>query len=220
MKRKQLTSATADWQLKPEMVSSFINAIGEAGHTRRSLTQAVWGNDYALRQRLKGTARFTDDEVQLFMLEIELEKKDVAKLFIPLTRAARLFVKGVEVEQKPVAPPPPPKNPNVTVTRIANGYQATFTGPDGKVHMAYGATEVDARVAMDKRTKDLKAKQEPPKEPPREESKGDRLSVTISGDEAMVLLNQLMIDFRNKAVNEKDKPVIQSIFLRLSTQII
>lgn len=56
--------------------------------------------------------------------------------------------------------------------------------------------------------------------PKQETVPDDKAGINISGDEAMVLLNQLMLDLRNGAVNENDKPVLKSIYMRLAVQII
>lgn len=212
---KHVTRRNADWEIKREKKGDLLDEIGKAGFTQYGFTKAIWGNMHTLKNRLKGGSVFTHKEMDLMVKTLGLTYWDATEIFSPLSELAD---KVVESLKKPTPPPPPPR-PGTILSRISNGYQATFTGPDGKTHFAYGQTEGDARAAMEKRLKQLTAKEEGAKEEPPKE-KGDRLSVTISGDEAMVLLNQLMIDFRNKAVNEKDKPVIQSIFLRLSTQII
>ena len=56
--------------------------------------------------------------------------------------------------------------------------------------------------------------------PKQEKVPDDKAGINISGDEAMVLLNQLMLDLRNGAVNESDKPVLKSIYMRIAVQII
>ena len=100
----------------------------------------------------------------------------------------------------------------IEVKRISNGYEAQFTGIDGKLHSAYGKTELEARKKAEERMASITAKQE--KVP------DDKAGINISGDEAMVLLNQLMLDLRNGAVSEADKPILKSIYMRLAVQII
>lgn len=101
----------------------------------------------------------------------------------------------------------------IEVKRISNGYEAQFTGADGKIHSGYGKTELEARSKAEERMKSI-TRPEEPKVP------DDKAGINISGDEAMVLLNQLMLDLRNGAVNENDKPVLKSIYMRLAVQII
>ncbi len=100
----------------------------------------------------------------------------------------------------------------IEVKRISNGYEAQFTGVDGKVHSAYGKTELETRKNAEERMASI-AK-------PEETLPDDKASINISGDEAMVLLNQLMIDLRSGAVSEADKPILKSIYMRLAVQII
>lgn len=101
----------------------------------------------------------------------------------------------------------------IEVKRISNGYEAQFTGIDGKLHSAYGKTELEARKKAEERMASITAKQE-------ETLPDDKAGINISGDEAMVLLNQLMIDLRSGAVSEADKPILKSIYMRLAVQII
>lgn len=101
----------------------------------------------------------------------------------------------------------------IEVKRISNGYEAQFTGIDGKLHSAYGKTELEARKKAEERMASITAKQE-------ETLPDDKAGINISGDEAMVLLNQLMLDLRNGAVSEVDKPILKSIYMRLAVQII
>ena len=100
----------------------------------------------------------------------------------------------------------------IEVKRISNGYEAQFTGVDGKLHSAYGKTELETRKKAEERMASITVKQE--KVP------DDKAGINISGDEAMVLLNQLMLDLRNGAVSEADKPILKSIYMRLAVQII
>lgn len=100
----------------------------------------------------------------------------------------------------------------IEVKRISNGYEAQFTGIDGKLHSAYGKTELEARKKAEERMASITVKQE--KVP------DDKAGINISGDEAMVLLNQLMLDLRNGAVSGADKPILKSIYMRLAVQII
>lgn len=101
----------------------------------------------------------------------------------------------------------------IEVKRISNGYEAQFTGVDGKIHSGYGKTESEARNKAEERMKSITC-------PKQETVPGDKAGINISGDEAMVLLNQLMLDLRNGAVSESDKPVLKSIYMRLAVQII
>lgn len=101
----------------------------------------------------------------------------------------------------------------IEVKRISNGYEAQFTGVDGKLHSAYGKTELETRKKAEERMASITAKQE-------ETLPDDKAGINISGDEAMVLLNQLMLDLRNGAVSEVDKPILKSIYMRLAVQII
>lgn len=101
----------------------------------------------------------------------------------------------------------------IEVKRISNGYEAQFTGVDGKIHGGYGKTELEARSKAEERMKSITRPEEP-------KAPDDKAGINISGDEAMVLLNQLMLDLRNGAVSESDKPVLKSIYMRLAVQII
>lgn len=101
----------------------------------------------------------------------------------------------------------------IEVKRISNGYEAQFTGIDGKLHSAYGKTEMETRKKAEERMKSITCPEEP-------KAPDDKAGINISGDEAMVLLNQLMLDLRNGAVSESDKPVLKSIYMRLAVQII
>lgn len=102
----------------------------------------------------------------------------------------------------------------IEVKRISNGYEAQFTGIDGKLHSAYGKTELETRKKAEERMASITC-------PKQEETlPDDKAGINISGDEAMVLLNQLMLDLRNGAVSEADKPILKSIYMRLAVQII
>ena len=101
----------------------------------------------------------------------------------------------------------------IEVKRISNGYEAQFTGIDGKLHSAYGKTELEARKKAEERMESITC-------PKQEKVPDDKAGINISGDEAMVLLNQLMLDLRNGAVSEADKPILKSIYMRLAVQII
>lgn len=101
----------------------------------------------------------------------------------------------------------------IEVKRISNGYEAQFTGIDGKLHSAYGKTELEARKKAEERMASITC-------PKKEKVPDDKAGINISGDEAMVLLNQLMLDLRNGAVSEADKPILKSIYMRLAAQII
>lgn len=100
----------------------------------------------------------------------------------------------------------------IEVKRISNGYEAQFTGVDGKLHSAYGKTELETRKKVEERMASITVKQG--------NVPDDKAGINISGDEAMVLLNQLMLDLRNGAVSEADKPILKSIYMRLAVQII
>lgn len=216
---KQVTKNTADWQLKPGKQDELLTEMAKAGISRYKMSMLIWGRKQMFRARLMGNGYFSHDEVQIIAESMELTYWEIGEMFKPISKMAAKILEAAKTTSKP-KPKKQETEQCTTVLRISNGYQINFVGPDGKAHSAYGPTELDARVAMAKRIKQLREAEkpkEPEAEPPKE---GDRLSVTISGDEAMVLLNQLMNDFRHNAVNEEDKPVIQSIFLRLSTQII
>ena len=101
----------------------------------------------------------------------------------------------------------------IDVKRISNGYEAQFTGIDGKLHSAYGKTELEARKKAEERMASITCQKQ-------EKVPDDKAGINISGDEAMVLLNQLMLDLRNGAVSEADKPILKSIYMRLAVQII
>ena len=101
----------------------------------------------------------------------------------------------------------------IDVKRISNGYEAQFTGIDGKLHSAYGKTELEARKKAEERMASITVKQE-------ETLPDDKAVINISGDEAMVLLNQLILDFRNGAVSEANKSILKSIYMRIAVQII
>lgn len=101
----------------------------------------------------------------------------------------------------------------IEVKRISNGYEAQFTGIDGKLHSAYGKTELEARKKAEERMASITVKQE-------ETLPDDKAVINISGDEAMVLLNQLILDFRNGAVSEANKSILKSIYMRIAVQII
>lgn len=101
----------------------------------------------------------------------------------------------------------------IEVKRISNGYEAQFTGVDGKLHSAYGKTELETRKKAEERMASITC-------PKQEKVPDDKVGINISGDEAMVLLNQLMLDLRNGAVSEVDKPILKSIYMRLTVQII
>lgn len=101
----------------------------------------------------------------------------------------------------------------IEVKRISKGYEAQFTGIDGKLHSAYGKTELEARKKAEERMASITVKQE-------ETLPDDKAVINISGDEAMVLLNQLILDFRNGAVSEANKSILKSIYMRIAVQII
>lgn len=205
-----VTKGNADWQFigdKDEIYDLF----HKKGSSANGVSRIVWSGDQGRLLRRLRRMYFSAAEVSAIADTASMTVYEVERFFKPLTKKARSYLVKPKAEPK-VEPP----KPTMGVKRISNGYQCTFMA-GGQIHEAYGDTEISAKLAAEKRRKEIEAK---PEEAPPKEKKGDRLSVTISGDEAMVLLNQLMIDFRHNAVIEEDKPVIQSIFLRLSTQII
>lgn len=119
----------------------------------------------------------------------------------------KLFKCGSRVTAKSVTPTA------IEVKRISNGYEAQFVGADGKIHSAYGKTELETRKKAEERMASITC-------PKQEKVPDDKAGINISGDEAMVLLNQLMLDLRNGAVSEVDKPILKSIYMRLAVQII
>lgn len=100
----------------------------------------------------------------------------------------------------------------IEIKRISTGYEAQFTGIDGKLHSAYGKTELETRKKAEERMASIVKSEETLPD--------DKVGINISGDEAMVLLNQLMIELRNGAVSEVDKPILKSIYMRLAVQIV
>ena len=73
--------------------------------------------------------------------------------------------------------------------------------------------ELEARKKAEERMASITVKQE-------ETLPDDKAVINISGDEAMVLLNQLILDFRNGAVSEANKSILKSIYMRIAVQII
>ena len=118
---------------------------------------------------------------------------------------------GDHVKKKKAAPV---RKSAIEVRRISNGYEAQFTGADGKIHSAYGKTELETRQKAEERRDSITCPAPEPAVP------DDKVGINISGDEAMVLLDQLMLDLRNGAVSEADKPILKSIYMRLAVQII
>lgn len=49
----------------------------------------------------------------------------------------------------------------IEVKRISNGYEAQFTGVDGKIHSGYGKTELEARSKAEERMKSITRPEEP-----------------------------------------------------------
>lgn len=144
---------------------------------------------------------FSDKEVKMLLDAFpEISKT----LFKPYKYGDHVTAKSVAPAASKVA---------IEVKRISTGYEAQFTGADGKIHSAYGKTEMETRKKAEERMKSITC-------PEQEKVPDDKASINISGDEAMALLNQLMLDLRNGTVNESDKPVLKSIYLRLAVQII
>lgn len=131
--------------------------------------------------------------------------RDLKGFFKPYKYGDHINKCGDHVTAKSVTP--------IEVKRISNGYEAQFTGIDGKLHSAYGKTELEARKKAEERMASITVKQE-------ETLPDDKAVINISGDEAMVLLNQLILDFRNGAVSEANKSILKSIYMRIAVQII
>lgn len=142
----------------------------------------------------------------------ELEVKTLLDTFPEIPKTVfKLYKYGDHVTAKSVAPAA--SKVAIEVKRISTGYEAQFTGADGKIHSAYGKTEMETRKKAEERMASITC-------PKQEKVLDDKAGINISGDEAMVLLNQLMLDLRSGAVSESDKPVLKSIYMRLAVQII
>lgn len=201
-KRKYVSAYNADWRYKKSDNRDFQSMLRASGTSIKACSKTLFGNEWAFRQRLGGSGYLTDEELQVIAKMASMTASGVAEFFEPLTKLAKSYLLPKE------ALPTPPKT---VVKRTSIGYQIDFE-VNGERHQAYGATELDARKAAEKRKKEIMGKNVADKD--------GRLSIVISNDEAMVLLNQLMNDFRDKSIADADKKVLQSIYLRLSTQII
>lgn len=138
-----------------------------------------------------------------------LEVKTLMDAFPEIPKTAFNPYRWGEHEKKPMT-----SKGAIKVKRISNGYEAQFAGVDGKIHSGYGKTEIEARNKAEERRDSITCPAPEPEVP------ADKAGINISGDEAMVLLNQLMLDLRNGTVNESDKPILKSIYMRLAVQII
>lgn len=122
----------------------------------------------------------------------ELEVKTLLDAFPEIPKTVfKLYKYGDHVTAKSVAPAA--SKVAIEVKRISTGYEAQFAGVDGKIHSAYGKTEMETRKKAEERMASI-TRPEELKVP------DDKVGINISGDEAMVLLNQLMLDLRNGAV--------------------
>nr|DAE40654.1 MAG TPA: hypothetical protein [Caudoviricetes sp.] len=69
-----------------------------------------------------------------------------------------------------------------------------------------------------------KAKENVPKpearKPVAEKKDSDTVAINVCGNEAYIICNQLFSDMREGRVDEKDLPIIKSVWLRLTTQLI
>lgn len=180
-----------------------INKIFEkAGVTKKEVAELLDISAGALHYKMRGDrSSFSAREVKTLLDAFPEIPKTVFKQYrygdhVAKEKAAPAASKGA-----------------IEVKRISNGYEAQFTGVDGKIHSGYGKTEIEARSKAEERMKSI-TRPEEPKLP------DDKAGINISGDEAMVLLNQLMLDLRNGAVSESDKPVLKSIYMGLAVQII
>ncbi len=178
-----------------------INKIFEkAGATRKEVAELLDISTSAFHYKMRGDrSSFSAREVKTLLDAFPEIPKTVFKQY----RYGDHAVTAAPVASKGA----------IEVKRISNGYEAQFTGVDGKIHSGYGKTELEARSKAEERMKSI-TRPEEPKLP------DDKAGINISGDEAMVLLNQLMLDLRSGAVSESDKPVLKSIYMRLAVQII
>lgn len=176
-----------------------INKIFEkAGVTKKEVAELLGASASVLHYKMLGDrSSFSELEVKTLLDAFPEIPKTVFK---PYKYGDHVTAKSVPLTA-------------IEVKRISNGYEAQFTGVDGKLHSAYGKSELEARKKAEERMASITVKQE-------ETLPDDKAGINISGDEAMVLLNQLMIDLRNGAVSEADKPILKSIYMRLAVQII
>ena len=175
------------------------------GIQKKEVAELLGISPGALHHKFRGTtASFNARELEMLLDAFPEIQKD---WFKPYKYGDHINKCGDHVTAKSVIPTA------IEVKRISNGYEAQFTGIDGNLHSAYGKTELEARKKAEERMASITVKQE-------ETLPDDKAVINISGDEAMVLLNQLMIDLRNGAVSEADKPTLKSIYMRLAVQII
>ena len=171
--------------------------------TKKEVAELLDVSEGAFYYKMRGKrSSFRAQEVKTLLDAFPEIQKD---WFKPYKYGDRINKCGDHVTEKIVTP--------IEVKRISNGYEAQFTGIDGKLHSAYGKTELEARKKAEERMASITC-------PKQEKVPDDKAGINISGDEAMVLLNQLMLDLRNGAVSEADKPILKSIYMRLAVQII
>lgn len=173
--------------------------------TKKEVAELLDTSPSAFHYKMQGKQSSFSEQERKTLLEAfpEIQKS----WFKPHKYGDHIKKCGDHVTAKSVTPT------SIEVKRISNGYEVQFTGVDGKIHSAYGKTELEARKKAEERIASITVKQE-------ETLPDDKAGINISGDEAMVLLNQLMIDLRNGAVSEVDKPILKSIYMRLAVQII
>lgn len=174
----------------------------KAGVTKKEVAELLGASASALHYKmLSDRSSFSELEVKTLLDAFPEIPKTVFK---PYKYGDHVTAKSVAPVASEVA---------IEVKRISTGYEAQFAGVDGKIHSAYGKTEMETRKKAEERMASITC-------PKQEKVPDDKVGINISGDEAMVLLNQLMLDLRNGAVNESDKPVLKSIYMRLAVQII
>jgi hypothetical protein len=179
--------------------------LKKARVTKKEVAELLDVSPTAFSYKMRGKkSSFSARELKTLLDAFPEIQKDWCK---PFKCGDRVNKCGDHVTAKSVPPTA------IEVKRISNGYEAQFAGIDGKLHSAYGKTELEARKKAEERMASITVKQE-------ETLPDDKAGINISGDEAMVLLNQLMIDLRNGAVSEVDKPILKSIYMRLAVQII
>lgn len=175
------------------------------GIQKKEVAELLDASPMAFYYKMRGKkSSFSAQELKTLLDAFHEIQKD---WFKPFKRGDRVNKCGDHVTAKSVPPTA------IEVKRISNGYEAQFTGIDGKLHSAYGKTELEARKKAEERMASITVKQE-------ETLPDDKAVINISGDEAMALLNQLMIDLRSGAVSEADKPILKLIYMRLAVQII
>ena len=174
----------------------------KAGVTKKEVAELLGASASAFRYKMLGDrSSFSELEVKTLLDAFPEIPKTVFK---PYKHGDHVTAKSVAPVASEVA---------IEVKRISTGYEAQFVGVDGKIHSAYGKTEMETRKKAEERMASITC-------PKQEKVPDDKAVINIGGGEAMVLLNQLMLDFRNGAVSEADKPVLKSIYMRLAVQII